>query len=104
LLPERSDLNGEVCLLDRRILLVTGKGGVGKSTVCAALGLAAAAAGQKTLIAEVAGNTRMAEVFGLRSLGYEPTALARNLYGLSITPEAAIEDFRSIKSRWDEPA
>ena len=88
-------------LLDRRILLVTGKGGVGKSTVSAALGLAAAATGKKTLIAEVAGNTRMAEVFGLRSLGYEPTALARNLYGLSITPEAAIEDYvvQTIKVR-----
>jgi anion-transporting ArsA/GET3 family ATPase len=87
-------------LLDRRILLVTGKGGVGRSNVCAALGLAAAA-GQKTLIAEVAANTRTAEVFGLLSLGYEATALARNLYGLSITPEAAIEDsvVRTIKVR-----
>src|SRR6266576_380370 len=41
-------------LLDKHLIYVTGKGGVGKTTVSAALGLAAAAAGRRTIVCEVA--------------------------------------------------
>ena len=40
----------EALLRDRRLLYVTGKGGVGKTTVAAALGLAAAQAGRRTIV------------------------------------------------------
>ena len=39
-------------LLDKRLIVVTGKGGVGKTTVAVALGLAAARAGKRTMVAE----------------------------------------------------
>src|SRR4051812_40112840 len=45
-------------LLDKQLVFVTGKGGVGKSTVATALGLLAARRGKRTIIAEVAGQER----------------------------------------------
>ncbi|HEV2811965.1 MAG TPA: ArsA-related P-loop ATPase [Solirubrobacteraceae bacterium] len=51
-------------LLDRQMLFVTGKGGVGKTTVAAALALAAAESGKKTIVAEVGGAARAARLLG----------------------------------------
>src|SRR4051812_24012522 len=50
-------------LLDKALLYVTGKGGVGKTTVSAALGLAAAAAGRRTIVCEVAAQERVSRAF-----------------------------------------
>lgn len=84
-----------------RILFVTGKGGVGKSTVTAAIGLQAAKAGLRTVICEPAGATRMPELFGVESNGYDVTRLADNLHAIAITPEQAMEDYvvQQIKVR-----
>jgi hypothetical protein len=84
-----------------RILFVTGKGGVGKSSVTAALGLQAARAGLRTIICEPSGATRMPELFGVPSRGYELTRLTENLHCIAITPEQAMEDYvvQQIKVR-----
>jgi anion-transporting ArsA/GET3 family ATPase len=82
-----------VSLLSRRVLMVTGKGGVGKTTVSAALGLAAAAAGRRVLIAETSGAQRIPALFGVAGAGYAITPLTENLATLSITPAEAIEDY-----------
>lgn len=76
-----------------RVVLVTGKGGVGKTTVSAALAVAAARSGKRTILCETSGNTVVPGLFGRPSRGYETIELAPNLYTLSITPEAAIEDY-----------
>lgn len=78
---------------DPRIIVVTGKGGVGKTTVSAALGMKAAAEGKKVLVVEAAGAERVAALFGLRGRSYSPRECAPNLYTLSITAEEAIEDY-----------
>lgn len=85
----------------QRIALVTGKGGVGKSTVAATLALGAARSGRRVLVVELAGTRRMAELFGARDYGYEPRPLAPNLHGMTITSEQAIEDYivQQIKVR-----
>ena len=80
-------------LLDRRLVYVTGKGGVGKTTVAAALGLAAARAGRRTVICEVAEQERITEVFGQRPAGFAETEVARGLHAFSIDPEAAKEEW-----------
>ena len=80
-------------LLDHRILVVTGKGGVGKTTVCACLGLMAAAQGKRVLITETSGAQALPSLFGVQSKGYEPVVLAERLETLSITPLQAIEDY-----------
>lgn len=51
-------------LFDRRLLVVAGKGGVGKTTVACALGLIASKLGKRTLIAEVDGVGRAAQLLG----------------------------------------
>lgn len=76
-----------------RILYVTGKGGVGKSVVTAALGLHAARRGLRTIIAEPSGAARMPELFGVKGRGYELTRLRDRLHSISITPEQAMEDY-----------
>lgn len=80
-------------LLSRRVLMVTGKGGVGKTTIAVALGLAAAARGKRVILAETSGATQIPALFGVASADYAPVSLAENLSTLSITPEAALEDY-----------
>lgn len=52
-------------LLSRELIFVTGKGGVGKTTVAAGLGMALAAAGRRTIVCEVGAQRRLPALFGL---------------------------------------
>jgi anion-transporting ArsA/GET3 family ATPase len=84
-------------LLDRRLLFVTGKGGVGKSTVAAALGLVAARRGQRTIIAEVARRADVSRTLADRGgdeqdLEHE-VELAPGLFSISIDPQRALEEY-----------
>jgi anion-transporting ArsA/GET3 family ATPase len=84
----------EALLGDRRLLYVTGKGGVGKTTVAAALGLAAANAGRRTIVCEVAEQDRMSRAF--RRQGVVPETevmLADNLWAITIDPQRALEEW-----------
>jgi len=80
-------------LLDKSLIVVTGKGGVGKTTVAAALGLAAARAGKRTMIAEVAQQERLSRAFRREGLGYSEAQLAPNLFGMSVHPERALKEY-----------
>jgi anion-transporting ArsA/GET3 family ATPase len=80
-------------LIDKRLVVVTGKGGTGKTTVAAALGLLAARAGKRTVVCEVAEQERLAALFGVEPLGHKERELAPGLSGVSIDPERA-------KSEW----
>jgi anion-transporting ArsA/GET3 family ATPase len=80
-------------LLDRRLVVVTGKGGVGKTTVAAALGLAAARAGKRTVICEVAEQERLSDLFGVDASGHDERELAPNLHSVSVDPELAKEEW-----------
>jgi anion-transporting ArsA/GET3 family ATPase len=76
-------------LLDRDLVVVTGKGGVGKTTVAAALGLVAARRGQRTIVAEVARRDDVSRALG--GEGIQEEELAPGLHHLSIDPEHAME-------------
>ena len=69
--------------------MVTGKGGVGKTTVAAALGLVAAGRGQRTIVAEVARRDDVSRALG--GEGIQEEELAPGLHHLSIDPEHAME-------------
>ena len=71
-----------IALLDRRLVYVSGKGGVGKSTVAAALGLAAVRRGRRTVVAEVHRRT---------DVEHEVTAAGAD--HVSIDPEDAMEEY-----------
>ena len=80
-------------LLDKRLVIVTGKGGTGKSTVAAALGLAALRQGKRALLVEVAEQERLAGMFGRRPAPGAEITLERGLHGLSIDPRRAAEEW-----------
>jgi anion-transporting ArsA/GET3 family ATPase len=84
----------EALLRERRLLYVTGKGGVGKTTVAAALGVAAARAGRRTIVCEVAEQDRVSRAF--RREGVVPETevqLADNLWAITIDPQQALEEW-----------
>jgi anion-transporting ArsA/GET3 family ATPase len=74
--------------------VVTGKGGVGKTTVAAALGLVAARAGKRTIVAEVARRGDVASAFD--RAGAEPfseTEIAPGLFHISVDPQDALDEY-----------
>jgi anion-transporting ArsA/GET3 family ATPase len=80
-------------VLEKRLIFVTGKGGVGKSTVAAALGVVAARRGKRTLICEVSQQERVSRMFEHEGVGYEETEIAPDLYAFSIDPQRALEEY-----------
>ncbi|HET8538151.1 MAG TPA: ArsA family ATPase [Solirubrobacteraceae bacterium] len=81
--------------LAKELLVVTGKGGVGKSTVAAAIGLIAARRGLRTIVAEVAARNDVTRAFeGRRQPGhYGEDELAPGLNHISIDPEDALTEY-----------
>ena len=80
-------------LSDKRLLFVTGKGGVGKTTVALALGIAAARRGQRTIVAELSGQERAATAFGQPSRPGAEVQLAERLFAISVDWERAMEEY-----------
>ena len=78
---------------------MTGKGGVGKSTVAAALGVAAARHGKRTIVCEVAQQERMSYVFHREGVGYRETEIGEDLYAFSIDPQRALEEYLLMQIR-----
>jgi len=80
-------------LLARRLVVLTGKGGVGKSVVGAALALAARARGKRVLLVEVAAPLEAARRFGgSASRGRETEALP-GLFTLNLDPQAVMDEY-----------
>jgi anion-transporting ArsA/GET3 family ATPase len=76
-----------------RVIIVAGKGGVGKTTVTATLAVAAARTGMSVLIVEVEGKSGLAAAFDRPNLGYEESDLADGVRARTLTPDAALLDY-----------
>jgi len=87
-------------LLDKRLLFVTGKGGVGKSTVAIALGLVAARQGLRTIVVELASQERIQGLFSENGEGeqFRELELAPGLFTISIDPQQAMEEYLRVKA------
>ena len=73
-----------------RVLLFTGKGGVGKTTTAAATAALAAARGRKTLVLSTDTAHSLADAFGVQ-IGAEPTEVDTGLYAVQVDTQAAFE-------------
>jgi anion-transporting ArsA/GET3 family ATPase len=82
-----------VDVFDRRLILVVGKGGVGRSTVAAAIADQCAKRGKKTLLFETNANDRFGTYFDKPPVGTEIAQLAPNLYAVNTNPAAALEEY-----------
>ena len=84
-------------LFARKLLLVTGKGGIGKTLVAAALGQQAAALGKRTLLVESAACDQLAPLFGSPDTDHEERTVAPNLDCINLLPP---DNFRAYVTKY----
>jgi anion-transporting ArsA/GET3 family ATPase len=75
------------------LVFVTGKGGVGKTTVAVALGLRAAAEGKRAIVCEVAAQENASRVFAHAEVGFHEVEMEENLWAISIDPDESMREY-----------
>ncbi len=83
-------------LLERRLHFVVGKGGVGKTTVAAALALLLARRGRRTLAVEMEAGGRLARLLGASDDSYTPREVVPGLHVLTVDGRAALEEYLGL--------
>lgn len=84
-------------LLDRRLVFVTGKGGVGKTSVAAALALLASRRGKRTLVCEVDAKGNLADFFEAPPNTFEPQELSGGLYAMAMDTEESLKEYLRLQ-------
>jgi anion-transporting ArsA/GET3 family ATPase len=86
-----------VDLLERKLIFVTGKGGVGKTTIAAALAWLSAARGQRTLVCEIDAKGDLADVFETAPTRFEEREIAPRLWAMSMDTEASLKQYLALQ-------
>jgi anion-transporting ArsA/GET3 family ATPase len=94
--PSRSPESVFDALAARQLLIVSGKGGVGRTTVAALLGLALARRGRKVLVATVGLDDRLAWMLGQPALRETPVPAAPNLHIQRVVPQRCIREYGAL--------
>jgi anion-transporting ArsA/GET3 family ATPase len=85
-------------LLDKRLVFVTGKGGVGKSTVSTALGILGARGGHRTIVAELASQEQVQHSFAKPGEAFVEVELEPGLFTISVDSRHAMEEYLHLKA------
>ncbi len=85
-----------VGLETKRFLVVTGKGGVGKTTVCAAEALALAHKGKRVLVCMCNAKERLSSMFGSAPIGPEIIPVAPNVWAVNMDPDLALAEYGAM--------
>ncbi|KPA17662.1 Anion-transporting ATPase [Candidatus Magnetomorum sp. HK-1] len=80
-------------IFEHRLLFVVGKGGVGKTTVSAALGIAAKRLNKTVLLIEVGDADSMGQIFDYGSFPEKPAQIQPNLWGVRINPKSVLKEY-----------
>jgi anion-transporting ArsA/GET3 family ATPase len=86
-------------LLDRRLLFVTGKGGVGKSTIAASLALLGAQQGKRTLVCEVDAKGNLADFYETKPFRFKPREVEPGLFGMAMDTEESLNEYLKLQLR-----
>ncbi|HEY5664717.1 MAG TPA: ArsA-related P-loop ATPase [Ilumatobacter sp.] len=89
----------DASLLDRRLLFVTGKGGVGKTSIAGALAHLAARRGLRTLVCEMDAKGSLAASFDVGSLAFEPRQVEPNLFAMTMNTDDALREYLRLFAR-----
>ncbi len=86
-------------LLDLKLLFVTGKGGVGKTTVASALALFASLIGKRVLICEVDARGDVAGFYEAPPTGFSETEVLPGLFAMTMDTEASLREYLKLHLR-----
>ena len=86
-------------LLRRRVVILTGKGGVGKSTNSAVLALIGAQMGKRVLVIEVDAKGNVPDYFDSPRVGFRYRKLHKNVYGLSMQLKESMQEYLAMMLR-----
>lgn len=93
-MPENAARPG---LLDRKLLFVSGKGGVGKTSIASALGMLAVQMGKRTLVCETDAKGNLADFFSSPPLQYEPTEVQSGLFAMTMETESSLKEYLALQ-------
>ena len=86
-------------MLEKSLVIVSGKGGVGKSAISVALAVRAQRAGKRVLVAAMANGVGAAVHLGAERLHYEPTAFHGTISAMTVDRAAALDEYLKVQLR-----
>ena len=86
-------------LFDKQLVIIAGKGGVGRTTVAAAMAIASAHKGKRVLLAQTKSKERLSTLFGVPPVGTELARMRERLWAVNMTPAASLREYGAMVLR-----